>query len=143
MRFRIDRDDERPIYVQIVDEVRSSIMLGLIKPGDRLPTVRDLAETLDINVNTVRHAYSVLGEHFIVTSRPGAGTIVRDDANNDDILRRDQLLRQIAVRALRSANRHGFGVKELLAALQRAETALTPAHGSRRRKSTRNSATDK
>ena len=77
MRFRIDRNDERPLYVQIVDEVRSSIMLGLLKPGDRLPSVRKLAKQLDINLHTVRHAYSILSEHLIVSSRSGAGTIVR------------------------------------------------------------------
>ena len=127
MRFRIDRDDERPLYVQIVDEVRSSVMLGLLKPGDRLPTVRELAKQLDINLHTVRHAYSILSEHLIVSSRPGAGTIVRDDANKDNILQRDHLLRDIATRALRTANRHGFGIEELVAALRRVEMALTPA----------------
>ncbi len=127
MRFRIDRADERPLYVQIVDEVRSSLLLGLIRPGDRLPTVRDLARRLQINLHTVRHAYSVLAEHQIVTVRRGAGTVVRDDLNNASILDRDRLLRDIATRSLRSANRHGFEVGELVAAVRRADMALTPA----------------
>ena len=127
MRFRINRDDERPIYVQIIDEVRSSIMLGLLKPRDRLPPVRELASQLNINLHTVRHAYSILREQNIVSSRPGAGTIIQENTSGDDVLRRDQLLRDIATRALRSANRHGFGVEELVAALRRADIALTPA----------------
>ena len=127
MRFRIDRDDERPIYVQIVDEVRSSIMLGLLKPGDRLPSVRALAKQLNINLHTVRHGYSILSEHMIVSCRPGAGTIIREDANKDDILQRDHLLRDIAKRSLRSANRHGFSVEELIRALRRVDMALRPA----------------
>ncbi len=127
MRFRIDRTDERPVYVQIVDEVRSSLLLGLLQPGDRLPTVRDLARQLQINLHTVRHAYSVLAEHKIVTVRRGAGTFVLDEVRDEPILDRDRLLREIAVRSLRSANRHGFEADELVAAVQRADMALTPA----------------
>ncbi len=127
MRFRIDRTDERPVYVQIVDEVRSSLLLGLLQPGDRLPAIRDLAGQLQINLHTVRHAYSVLAEQQIVSVRRGAGTVVLDKANNESILDRDRLLREIAVRSLRSANRHGFEAAELVAAVQRADTALTPA----------------
>ena len=127
MPFRIDRADERPIYVQIVDEVRSSLLLGLMQPGDRLPPLRDLARQLRINLHTVRHAYSVLAEQQIVTVRRGAGTVVLDKANNESILDRDRLLREIAARSLRSANRHGFEAEELVAAVQRADTALTPA----------------
>ena len=127
MRFRIDRDEERPIYVQIVDEVRLSIMLGLLKPGDRLPPVRELAKQLNINLHTVRQAYSLLSEHLIVSCRPGAGTIVREDASKVDILQRDQLLRDIASRSLRSANRHGFSVEELVKGLRRVDRALRPA----------------
>ena len=127
MRFRIDRDDERPIYVQIIDEVRSSIMLGLLKPGDRLPPVRKLAEQLNINLHTVRQAYSSLSEHKIVSSRRGVGTIVQETASKGEMLQRDHLLRDIATRALRSANRHGFAVEELVEALRRVDTALTPA----------------
>lgn len=127
MRFRIDRTDERPVYVQIVDEVRSSLLLGLMQPGDRLPTVRDLARQLQINLHTVRHAYSVLAEQQIVTVRRGAGTFVQDDVNDNSILDRDGLLRDIAMRSLRSANRHGFEAEELVAALRRADIALAPA----------------
>ena len=127
MRFRIYRDDERPIYVQIVDEVRSSIMLGLLKPGDRLRSVRALAKQLNINLNTVRHGYSILSEHMIVSCRPGAGTIILEDANKDDILQLAHLLRDIASRSLRSANRHGFSVEELIRALRRVDMELRPA----------------
>ena len=127
MRFRIDRADERPIYVQIVDEVRSSVMLGLFKPGDRLPSIRKLAADLGINLHTVRHAYSTLAEQRVVERRRGGGTIFLDNLNNQPILDRDNLLRDIAARALRSANRHGFSVEEMVAALRRVDAALTPA----------------
>ena len=69
----------------------------------------------------------MLSEHSIVSSRPGAGTIVQENANKDDILQRDHLLRDIATRALRSANRHGFGIEEFVGALRRVDMALTPS----------------
>lgn len=113
--------------MQIVDEVRSPLLLGLIRPGDRLPTVRDLARRLQINLHTVRHAHSVLAEQQILTVRRGAGTFVHDAVNADSTLDRDRLLRELATRSLRSPNRHGFEAEELVAALRRAGMALTPA----------------
>ena len=127
MQFRINRADERPVYIQIVDEVRSSLILGLLKPQDPLPSVRKLASTLGINQNTVRQAYLLLAEHGIVDLRQGSGSYISENVNNLPILDRDQLLRDIAIRSLRTANRHGFNADELVAALQRVETALTPA----------------
>ena len=115
------------MYIQIVDEVRSSLILGLLKPGDRLPSVRRLATTLGINQNTVRQAYLLLHEHGIVELRQGSGSYISETLNNLAVLDRDRLLRDIATRSLRTANRHGFSVVELVAALQRVETALTPA----------------
>ena len=126
MQFRVNRTDERPVYIQIVDEVRSSLILGLLKPGDQLPSVRKLATTLGINQNTVRQAYLLLREHGIVELRQGSGSYISETLNNLAVLDRDQLLRDIATRSLRTANRHGFSVVELVAALQRVETALTP-----------------
>jgi GntR family transcriptional regulator len=127
MRFRVDRDDERPLYVQIVDEVRSSLLLGLLRPGDRLPPVRELAQHLQINLHTVRHAYSVLSDQQIADVRRGAGTFIREHLNVQSVLDRDRLLRDIAARSLRTANRHGFEAEELVAAVRRADMALTPA----------------
>ena len=127
MQFRVNRADERPVYIQIVDEVRSSLILGLLKPGDPLPSIRKLATTLGINQNTVRQAYLLLREHAIVELRQGSGSYISETLNNLRVLDRDQLLRDIATRSLRTANRHGFSVVELVGALQRVETALTPA----------------
>ena len=127
MQFRVNPADERPRYIQIVDEVPSSLILGLLKPRDPLPSVRKLASTLGINQNTVRQAYLLLAEHGIVELRQGSGSYIAENLNNLAVLDRDQLLRDIAARSLRTANRHGFSVVELVAALQRVETALTPA----------------
>jgi GntR family transcriptional regulator len=67
-----------PIYVQIVDQVRHAIEVGSIGPGERLPTVRWLAEDLAIAPNTIVKAYNELQRMGLVESRPGVGTVVAD-----------------------------------------------------------------
>jgi GntR family transcriptional regulator len=53
----IDPDQRRPIYVQIMDEVRRGVVLGVLRPGEALPSVRQLAADLGVNPNTVKQAY--------------------------------------------------------------------------------------
>lgn len=78
----IRRDDVFPIYHQIAHAVRWRIGTGSIRPGDRLPSVRDGAEMWNVNLHTVRHAYRHLAEIGLVESRPGVGTIaVAGDAD--------------------------------------------------------------
>ena len=67
-----------PIYVQIVDQVRHAIEVGGFGPGDRLPTVRQLAGDLAIAPNTIVKAYNELQRMGLVESRPGVGTVVAD-----------------------------------------------------------------
>ncbi len=67
-----------PIYVQIVDQVRHAVEVGGIGPGERLPTVRGLAEELAIAPNTIVKAYGELQRAGFVESRPGVGTVVSE-----------------------------------------------------------------
>jgi GntR family transcriptional regulator len=65
-----------PIYQQIVGQVARAIAAGEVSPGDKLPTVRSLAEELVINPNTVAHAYGLLEQEGLVTTKTGSGTFV-------------------------------------------------------------------
>ena len=67
-----------PIYVQIVDQVRHTIEFGGLRAGERLPTVRRLAEDLEIAPNTIVRAYNELQRMGYVVSRPGVGTVVAE-----------------------------------------------------------------
>jgi GntR family transcriptional regulator len=64
-------DDPRPIYAQIVAEVKEQIRTGALSPGDELPSVRELADGLGINLHTVHKAYQVLREQGIIHLRLG------------------------------------------------------------------------
>ena len=68
-----------PIYQQIAHHVRRALARGMINPGDRLPSVRELAQRLKVNQNTVVHAYSQLEREGIIETRRGLGTFIKAD----------------------------------------------------------------
>ena len=117
----VELDDARPIYAQIVDEVRRQVALGILRPEDPLPAVRQLAAELKVNPNTVQHAYRELLREGIAHVRRGRGTFVSGvRAGKSEVSRQRQaaLARQIAQRALREAYRHGLVASDLIAAFE-------------------------
>jgi GntR family transcriptional regulator len=76
--FRLDSGSGVPPYLQLVQQVRQAVLLGFLRPGDRLPLIREVVETLAINPNTVAKAYRQLEQEDLVTGRPGQGTFVND-----------------------------------------------------------------
>ena len=119
MLFALDPTDARPIYVQIMDEVRRARVLGTLAPDDPLPSVRQLAAELRVNPNTVSQAYRELEREGVVHVRRGQGTYV--SAESLDGTERRALARAVAGRALRDAHRHGLSVRELITALRAAD----------------------
>jgi GntR family transcriptional regulator len=76
INFRLDSRSGVPPYRQLVDQVRQAVNLGLLRPGDRLPSVRDVVGQITINPNTVHRAYRDLEHEGVVEGRPGLGTFV-------------------------------------------------------------------
>lgn len=79
MLIEIEHSDDRPIYLQIAAAIRGALSAGRLAPGDRLPTGRELAGTLDVNLDTVQRAYRVVADEGLVVSRVGRGTRVADN----------------------------------------------------------------
>ena len=75
-RFRLDGSSGVPPYLQLVHQVRQSLLLGYLQEGDRLPTVKDVAADLAINPNTVVKAYRQLEHERLASGRPGQGTFI-------------------------------------------------------------------
>src|SRR5580692_2836059 len=75
-RFRLDGSSGVPPYLQLVHQVRQSLLLGYLREGDRLPTVKDVAGDLAINPNTVVKAYRQLEHEGLAGGRPGQGTFI-------------------------------------------------------------------
>jgi GntR family transcriptional regulator len=72
----LDYRDARPIYSQIIDGFRDQILAGVLSPGDKLPSVRDLAAELAINPNTIQRSYRELESQGWIQSVPGKGSFV-------------------------------------------------------------------
>src|ERR1017187_3445044 len=77
IQFRLDRHSGLPVYRQIIDQVRQALRLGILRPGDQLPTVRDVVKQIAINPNTVHRAYRDLEAQGLTEGRPGSGTFIR------------------------------------------------------------------
>lgn len=76
IELRIDTQSGVPAYLQIVQQVKHALLLGLLVPGDQMPTIRDVVASLAINPNTVMKAYRELEREGLVGGRPGQGTFV-------------------------------------------------------------------
>jgi GntR family transcriptional regulator len=77
IQFRLDRRSGVPAYRQIIDQVRHAIHLGILQPGDQLPTVREVVKQITINPNTVHRAYRELELQGLTEGRTGSGTFIR------------------------------------------------------------------
>jgi GntR family transcriptional regulator len=77
IEFRMDRRSGVPAYRQIIDQVRHAIHLGILQPGDQLPTVREVVRQITINPNTVHRAYRELELQGLTEGRTGSGTFIR------------------------------------------------------------------
>jgi GntR family transcriptional regulator len=77
IEFRLDRRSGVPAYRQIIDQVRHAVHLGILQPGDQLPTVRDVVKQITINPNTVHRAYLELELQGLTEGRTGSGTFIR------------------------------------------------------------------
>ncbi len=76
IEFHLDGRSPVATYKQLVQQVRQALRVGLLEPGDQLPRVREVAESLAINPNTVLKAYRELEHEGLVEGRPGVGTFV-------------------------------------------------------------------
>ncbi len=122
----IDTSDATPIYAQLERGLRAAIATGRLRPGDQLPTVRQLAVELRVNANTVARVYSELERASVIETRRGVGSFVSATPTQAHPPRdRDRRLRAFVTRVLADADAAGFTFEDLVAAL---ETHKRDAH---------------
>lgn len=114
--FRRGFDPHTPIYLQIMEELRRALARGELRPGDRVPAVRELAARLLVNPNTVQRAYQELEREGLLVTRRGQGTFVAD---GPAVVReiRERLAAEAVGRFLAEMADLGFGAEEALALL--------------------------
>jgi GntR family transcriptional regulator len=77
MRFQLNFKSGKPVYLQVVDQVKSAAASGAVRPGEPLPSIRPLAEELRVNRNTVAKAYAELESQGVIETVAGKGCFVR------------------------------------------------------------------
>ena len=96
MRFQCDTSSQRPIYRQLIDQIRRAIARGILKPGERLPSVRQLSRELVVNPNTVARAYADLERDGTLVTQQGRGVFVAQPGSDlTKKARRKQLVAKI------------------------------------------------
>lgn len=118
--FVLDLRSGVPIYVQIVEQVQQLVSSGKLKPGDQLPTVRQLASELRVNFNTVARAYRMLDEAGVISTQQGRGTYILDAAavGLGDWLKRETLEVQVN-RFLVDLLQQGFSLPQIRETLEK------------------------
>ena len=111
--------DATPLHAQLERGIRVAIAAGHLRPGDQLPTVRQLAVALRLNANTVAKVYSHLERTGAVETRRGVGTFIADRHDSEpNQAAREAELRAIVTRALAEASARGFTAADVRRELQ-------------------------
>lgn len=118
MQFSIDPKSGVPFYRQIIEQVKFAIARKELQPGDRLPTVRQLAVDLSINPNTVVRAYREMEIEGVLDTQQGSGTFVSHRLLEIDFLERQRMMDQILTEMLARASSYGFSLDDVFEGLR-------------------------
>jgi len=128
LTLAIDRQGEAPVYEQVADQVRQRVAAGDLDPGTVLPSVRQLAGDLGVNLNTIARAYRLLENEGFLVIRDRAGVTVAAPAGKVDRSTRSRLLDQLRV-SLARLRQAGMTPDELLRVVRREVEAMGPRSG--------------
>jgi GntR family transcriptional regulator len=112
IEFRLDRGSGVATYLQLVHQVRHALRLGVLQPGDRLPTAKEVVAQLTINPNTVLKAYRELEREGLVSGRPGLGTFVQRSLGETSMNDRARLRAEL-VQWVRNGRQAGLAPEDL------------------------------
>jgi GntR family transcriptional regulator len=119
LNVNLDFGSGVPIYIQIVDQVKALLFSGDLKPGDQLPTVRQLASELRVNFNTIARAYRLLDEARLISTQRGRGTYLLEasPSTDSDLIKSNSLDAQMQG-AVRSLVNQGYSLEEIQLSLR-------------------------
>ena len=119
----ISQSDGRPMYLQIMEQIRQRVVLGVWKPGEQIPSIRAMAIALQISVITVKRAYLELEREGVIVTQHGKGSVVASDPDSGSRLYDEELeehLRQV----VRIGTLLGLTEKEIVERLRSAAMQL-------------------
>ncbi len=118
MVWVIEFDERTPIYIQIMDLIKKRIGRGDLKSGDKLPSVREMAEELKVNPNTVQKAYQELEREGIIFTLRGMGSFITQDSEKILDLKK-VMVREIIAKFLKDVRELNFSKDEILSLLDK------------------------
>jgi GntR family transcriptional regulator len=124
MFFNIDFSNDLALYDQIIRQIKFAVAGEVLKPGEMIPSVRELARELTLNPNTVARAYRQLQTDGILASIRGTGLVVAESAYERCCQERLQLIRDRLRQVLSEAKQSRLGTPEILALVQAEWDAL-------------------
>jgi DNA-binding transcriptional regulator YhcF (GntR family) len=110
-------DENKPIYLQIMDLIKKKMISKEILPGTKLPSVRNMSKQLEVNPNTVQRAYVEMEREMLVYTKRGQGTFVVDEPEVVLKLRQEMVLDRVA-KFVREMEAFGFSHDELLKVIE-------------------------
>lgn len=121
--FQLDLTSRTPIHRQLTDGCKELIVAGVLKPGDRLPSVRELSSLLTINPNTVQKAYRELEQSGWINTAPGLGSFVGERQHRPDSPQVQSTLDRI-VKLVQEVMHQGLSLEEVVARIEDAVKSL-------------------
>ncbi|MFC3746686.1 GntR family transcriptional regulator [Paenibacillus sp. GCM10012306] len=112
----IEFDNNLPIYIQIMNYIKGEIVTGKLKPGDKIPSVRELASELQINPNTVQRTFQELERETIVETRRGMGRYVTSEEGKIMTIKKE-MAKDVLDRFIRGMRELGFQGEDIVAAV--------------------------
>ena len=116
--WRADFDERYPIYQQIIHRFSRSLVKGELNPGDRIPSIRELAVDLKVNTNTIQRSYQEMERSNMIYSQRGTGYFVMNDDRLVDTVK-DNMVRESPTRFLEEMRALGYDNGQILAELGR------------------------
>lgn len=113
MHFRLQPSSGIPIYKQIVNQIKNAAASGLLNPGDQLPSVRELSESLTINPNTVSKAYQELERVGVINIIHGVGTFIAEGKISMEEAKKEDLMKNSIQQLFTEAYHLGFNQEKL------------------------------
>lgn len=114
----LDYQSRVPIYEQIVNNIEKYVALGILKPRDQVPSIREMASSLGVNPNTVKKAYDILENRKIITTISTKGTFISDDtkrATEDKINREIEMIKK----KIEELSKMGISKEEIMGMIKR------------------------
>ena len=111
-------DENKPIYLQIMDLIKKQLITSELQPGEKLPSVRDLSKQMEVNPNTVQRAYAEMEREMLTNTKRGQGTYIVDEPEMISRLR-EEMIRDKLDTFVNEMEEYGFSHDELLKRMEK------------------------